>query len=208
MPTLDIRQLAEEGGTSPIAPVTVPEAVKFSDGSTLNATIGSLARIETSPVTNAYSLGDYLVWNGQLYKVTASGGISTGTSLAVGTNIQATTVADGLTPTKMTVTALSGLSILDSQCYQIGRLVVFSMRLKATDTVIVGSNYIMTGLPKAITQMPSGNGFGACSLRVGASSLSGLLTNSGNTCGVVAPSEAGTVTAETNIFMGGCYVAE
>ena len=35
MTQLDIRQLAEHGGVNPIAPVTVPEAVKFEDGNDL-----------------------------------------------------------------------------------------------------------------------------------------------------------------------------
>lgn len=58
--------------------------------------MGSLATIEqTSTVSkqNGYKQGEYLVYNGQLYKVTAST-ISQGETLAVGTNISAVGIAD------------------------------------------------------------------------------------------------------------------
>ena len=92
MTQLPIRQLSEAdgvGGTTPFAPVTVPEAVMLPDGSTMNKVIGSVAVIETSPAAASHAAGDYIVWNGQLYKVTAA--ISAGQTLTVGTNITATT---------------------------------------------------------------------------------------------------------------------
>ncbi len=61
MTQLDIRQLAESGGVNPIAPITVPEAVKFEDGADLNTAIGSIATIETSPATATHAVGDYIV---------------------------------------------------------------------------------------------------------------------------------------------------
>ena len=51
---------------------------------------GSIAQIEISPSTHTYSVGQYLIYTGQLYKVKAA--ISVGESLNVGTNIEATTV--------------------------------------------------------------------------------------------------------------------
>ena len=47
-----------------------------------------IASIETSPATSNHSVGEYIVYNSQLYKVTAD--ISSGQSLVVGTNISAT----------------------------------------------------------------------------------------------------------------------
>ena len=38
---LDIKQLADNGGTEPFAPLTVPEAVVFSDGDNLKDIIGT-----------------------------------------------------------------------------------------------------------------------------------------------------------------------
>lgn len=57
--------------------------------------IGSMATIELSPVQNSYAVGDFLVWKGQLYKVTAA--IASGESLVVGTNIEAVTIGSELT---------------------------------------------------------------------------------------------------------------
>ena len=56
--------------------------------------LNCLAQVETSPTTHAYSSGDYLMYNYQLYKVTSS--IAVGGTLTVGTNITATTVMDEL----------------------------------------------------------------------------------------------------------------
>lgn len=57
-----------------------------------NTLAGSIATIETSPATANHSVGEYIVYNGQLYKVTSA--ITAGQSLAVGTNIIATNIAD------------------------------------------------------------------------------------------------------------------
>lgn len=57
--------------------------------------IGSMATIELSPVQNSYAVGDFLVWKGQLYKVTAA--IASGETLVIGTNIEAVTIGTELT---------------------------------------------------------------------------------------------------------------
>lgn len=57
--------------------------------------IGSMATIELSPVQNSYAVGDFLVWKGQLYKVTAA--IASGETLVIGTNIEAVTIGSELT---------------------------------------------------------------------------------------------------------------
>lgn len=51
------------------------------------AILGNLAMIESSQATAAHAVGEYIVYNGQLYKVTAA--ISPGETLTVGTNIAA-----------------------------------------------------------------------------------------------------------------------
>ena len=56
--------------------------------------LNNIAQVETSPTTHAYSVGQYLIYNGQLYKVTSS--IANGGTLTVGTNITATTVMSEL----------------------------------------------------------------------------------------------------------------
>lgn len=56
--------------------------------------LGSFATIETSNsnVSQSYSAGDYLIYNGRLYKVIAS--IAQGAALELNTNVQETTVKD------------------------------------------------------------------------------------------------------------------
>ncbi len=54
--------------------------------------VGSVAQIETSPATASHSVGQYFVYNDQLYEVIAA--ISVGETLVVGTNIVATTVGN------------------------------------------------------------------------------------------------------------------
>lgn len=56
---------------------------------------GSVAMIETSPATATHAVEDFILWNGQLYEVTAS--IAVGETLTVGTNISARNVGEELT---------------------------------------------------------------------------------------------------------------
>ena len=103
---LDLTYRTYEGGTEQLLPINTDEPttspisvnVEFDFDENLNARIekmlGCLAQVETSPTTHAYSSGDYLMYNYQLYKVTSS--ISVGGTLTVGTNITATTVMSEL----------------------------------------------------------------------------------------------------------------
>lgn len=58
MTQLDIRQLADKGGTNPIAPLTVPEAVVFSDGDNLKDVIGTtdISNIGNGSITGAINV--------------------------------------------------------------------------------------------------------------------------------------------------------
>ena len=56
---------------------------------------GNVATISSSPTTQAFSAGDYLVYNDQLYKVTAN--IANGGTLTPGTNISSTSTGAQLT---------------------------------------------------------------------------------------------------------------
>lgn len=103
---LDLLYNTYEGGTEQLlpantdVPVTSPISmnVEFDFGENLNARLNKmlscLAQVETSPSTHNYSVGDYLMYEYQLYKVTSA--ITTGQSLTVGTNIVATTVMSEL----------------------------------------------------------------------------------------------------------------
>ena len=103
---LDLTYRTYEGGTEQLLPINTDEPttspikvnVEFDFDENLNARIDKmlncLAQVETSPTTHAYSSGDYLMYNYQLYKVTSS--IAVGGTLTVGTNISATTVMSEL----------------------------------------------------------------------------------------------------------------
>ena len=55
---LDIKQLADNGGTEPFAPLTVPEAVVFSDGDNLKDIIGTtdISNIGNGSITSAIGI--------------------------------------------------------------------------------------------------------------------------------------------------------
>lgn len=65
---------------------------------------GNFAQIEESPAAAAHSVGDFIVYNNQLYKVTAA--IATGEDLVVGTNISATTAGAELASLNNDLTTL------------------------------------------------------------------------------------------------------
>lgn len=59
---------------------------------------GSVAVIETSPATAIHAVGDFILWNGQLYTVTSA--IAVGQALTVGSNITATSAGSELSSLK------------------------------------------------------------------------------------------------------------
>ena len=84
------------GGTWGSITGTLSDQTDLNNALNAKANASNLATIESSTTASqAYSAGDYLVLNGQLYEVTAA--ISSGETLTVGTNISATTVGSELT---------------------------------------------------------------------------------------------------------------
>lgn len=75
--------------------------------SNLTSLAGSLAMIETSPATANHAVGDLIVFNNQLYKVTVA--IASGESLTVGTNIASTSVGKELNNNCKTSESLTSL---------------------------------------------------------------------------------------------------
>ena len=92
----------------------------------VNEVKSNLATIETtSTASKAYSVGDYLVYKGQLYEVTSA--IASGGTLTVGTNIVATTVGNVLS------TINSNLSDL----YPVGAIVMGATSDFSTEAKII-----------------------------------------------------------------------
>ena len=65
-----------------------------ADASSVNTLAGSLAMVETSPATANHAVGNLIVFNNQLYKVTVA--IASGEALMVGKNIASTSVGNEL----------------------------------------------------------------------------------------------------------------
>jgi len=70
------------------------DAIDAVQDAKIETIAGSLAMIESSPATTAHVVGEYIVYNGKLYKVTAA--IAAGQTLTVGTNIAATDTATAI----------------------------------------------------------------------------------------------------------------
>lgn len=71
------------------------QSITLANYSDIQQLQSNLATIEaTSTASKAYVVGEYLVYNGQLYIVTAA--IALGDTLAVGTNIESTSISDEL----------------------------------------------------------------------------------------------------------------
>ena len=95
---------------------------------------GSVATIEESPATAIHAEGSYIVWNGQLYEVTAS--IAVGETLTVGTNITAKTVGGELTTLKNGLTNVeTGINELHTSGY-VPVMTTFSQSGTAVDYTI------------------------------------------------------------------------
>ena len=94
----------------------------------------NLATIESSPATAAHAVGEYIVLNGQLYKVTAA--IASGQSLTPGTNIAAVSGGglNDLTKTASeTPTALQSFNTNYSLVKKLGRCAVCTLDLQNGD---------------------------------------------------------------------------
>ena len=95
--------IAEYVASSVAITSLTPNYVMATSGSVLP---GSVATVETSPAVANHSVGEFILYGGQLYSVTAA--ISVGESLTPGTNITATSAGAELTTLK------NGLSNLNT----------------------------------------------------------------------------------------------
>ena len=101
-----------------------------------------LAPVEsTSTASQNYAVGDYLVYNGILYSVTAA--ISVGESLTPGTNISATSAGAELTTLK------NGLS----NRFDSGISTGHSISAGGSITVTVNFNHTFTTIPEVVTNL-------------------------------------------------------
>jgi hypothetical protein len=91
--------IAEYVASSVAITSLTPVYVMATSGSVLP---GSVATVEVSPAVANHSVGDFILYGGQLYSVTAA--ISVGESLTPGTNISATSAGSELSSLKSDLT--------------------------------------------------------------------------------------------------------
>ena len=127
---------------------------------------GSVATIELSPALNTYAIGEFLLWNGVLYKVTAH--IDAGENLVVGTNISAVNVGAELTSlnnglmdvTSYSLSLPSGWSSDFVVCKKVGKTVFISGLLIASTAQTVKMISFPNIIPEEI-RCPNRIGFAA-----------------------------------------------
>lgn len=119
----------------------------------------NFAVIQASNVaTQAFAIGDYLTYQGDLYKVTSA--IANGGTITPGTNCTKTNVGTQLdllndslnsatAPSKYTATAGTSVTINQQNVYKIGRVVLLTFDVTTSETLASNSN-ILTDVPGAI----------------------------------------------------------
>ena len=127
-------QTGGSGGTWGSITGTLSDQTDLQNALDAKSNIGNIATIETSPATAIHAEGSYIVWNGQLYEVTAS--IAVGETLTVGTNITAKTVGGELTTLKNGLTNVeTGINELHTSGY-VPVMTTFSQSGTAVDYTI------------------------------------------------------------------------
>ena len=101
-------QTGGSGGTWGSITGTLSDQTDLQNALDAKSNIGNIATIETSPATAIHAEGSYIVWNGQLYEVTAP--IAVGETLTVGTNITATSAGAELSALKNGLTTKTSMS--------------------------------------------------------------------------------------------------
>lgn len=80
---------------------------------------GSIATVEKSPAVANHSIGEFILYGGDLYEVTSA--IAAGETLVVGTNIAAASIGDELSALNNGLTALEGIGDYSTTEKEIGK---------------------------------------------------------------------------------------
>lgn len=116
----------------------------FNDNAdVIDALAGDIATVEESPSTAAHSVGEFLIYEGRVYKVTAA--ISIGDSLTLGSNIAAANVGSELASLKSSLgkTTLTNVVLPGFRISYIGFLVLIpAMRRPNSVTVSSAGAYV------------------------------------------------------------------
>lgn len=146
------------GGTWGSITGTLSDQTDLQNALNAKANTSTLATVEsTSTASQAYSVGDYLVLNGQLYEVTTA--ITSGETLTVGTNISATTVGDQLSELNNGLTVKQGACRLNSaslnhgsgKVYKYGRICIVNLEINSK---VAGIGLTLASVPDDPDFMP------------------------------------------------------
>lgn len=86
------------GGTWGSITGTLSDQTDLQNALDAKSNIGNIATIESSPASANHAVGEFIVYNGQMYSVISA--ITAGNALVVGTNISATSAGDELSSLK------------------------------------------------------------------------------------------------------------
>ncbi len=103
-----------------------------------------IATISTSPTTRAFNAGEFLVYEGQLYRVTTN--IANGGTLTVGTNITSTSVGSELTtlaPKTLTYGKNSHVDDTRVLFSVVGKIVFLSFAITTDTSISSGTNLLV-----------------------------------------------------------------
>ena len=157
MPSLVYKQHAYGGTTST---ATDAAHVLADDGSGVNVTaqqlfeniLGDLATVEpSSTASKAYGVGDYLILNSYLYRVTEP--IASGNTIVPNTNVVQTTIGETINPIVQNIFENVEQSTTASKAYAVGNYLIYDGKIyKVTeaislgDTIVPNSNIVQTSI--------------------------------------------------------------
>lgn len=106
---------------------------------------GSIATVESSPVTANHAIGEYILYGGTVYRVTAA--IATGETIVPGTNVIAESVGDALTELN------NGLNAFESFSGTVGGIAqtLYRKHIGNGVYIIFGSGIVAAGIGAGAT---------------------------------------------------------
>lgn len=124
--------IAEYVASSVAITSLTPVYVMATSGSVLP---GSVATVEVSPAVANHAVGDFILYGGQLYSVTAA--ISVGESLTPGTNISATSAGSELTSLKSGLMWKTASGYLDAYNNAITEIMIVGKGINGTTNIAI-----------------------------------------------------------------------
>lgn len=130
------------GGTWGSITGTLSDQTDLQNALDAKSNIGNIATIESSPASANHAVGEFIVYNGQMYSVISA--ITAGNALVVGTNISATSAGDELSSLKSGLTSFAVRTV--SIPYTVAANSSFYTNLKTIIDEDLPSGYVCLGI--------------------------------------------------------------